>query len=184
MTEPILIVVLTAELAGLMTVVVLWLRMRERDAVRKHERERQRDSQSLEHIETWAGRVVDWRLTSGCVPRQGKHLPLTHLDRTLDLFLNIQEYGGSASKMAQTVQHGLPECIQNLTDDIAAFANCLNERKLQIAEKLSGAPPVATGFDKDFPINEVILDALDAKMTLSAGKVLEKVADIKARGTD
>ncbi len=174
MTEPILTAILTAEIGGLLTIVWLWLRMRESSAVRK----RERDSQALEHIKTWAGRVVDWRLKKRYASWQSKRL-LTHIEETLDLFLNIHGFGEPVMKVSRTLKHGLPEYVQQLTADIDAFVNCLNQWKAHVAEGLSGAPPVATGFDKGFPVDEVMLDVLDTKMVSSAEKLLERVADIK-----
>jgi len=141
----------------------------------------------LNEITEWAIKVVSWRSDNRVIlkematveegeVRQSLRLMHAHLAEIQAFFTAMTGLNTYISKLSLEFQQGLPEAIQKLISDLEASTDFLDAwRGRLFADLYSGK------VDIDIIKETAEADKLAGQFEKSAGAVLEKVADIKAK---
>ena len=178
---------LEAGLTLFAVVVALFLGVRSIRETRNIQR-REFRHRLLTEITEWAIKVASWRSENRTVLREMAHVKegdvrvglrlfFAHLAEVQDFFAAITGLNTYIYKTSLKFQQGLPEDIQKLINDLKFFTDFLEAWKIRLfTDMTSGKADIDI---KQDDVNKT--DELAKQCTKSAGVVLDKVADIKAK---
>lgn len=148
---------------------------------------RERKHRLLNEITEWAIKAVSWRSENRAVlkematieegeVRQSLRLMHAHIAEVRDFFAAITGLNTYISKLSLKFQQGLPEVIQKLISDLEASTDFLEAWRGRLFADICSRK-----VDIDTSKDAAEADKLAEQFEKSAGAVLEKVADIKAK---
>ena len=141
----------------------------------------------LNEITEWAIKVVSWRSENRAVlkematieegeARQSLRLMHAHIAEVQSFFTAITGLNTYISKLSLKFQQGLPEVIQKLISDLKASTDFLEAWLGRLSADIDSRK-----VDIDTSKDAAEADKLTQQFEESAGAVLEKAADIKAK---
>ena len=146
---------------------------------------RERKHKLLNEIAEWATKVTSWRSENRAIltemasikeVRQSQRFTHAHILEVINFLATITGLNTYISKVSLTFQQGLPEVVQELIDDLKAFAYLLEAWQTRLFIDIAGGK-----VDIDIMEDARKVDEFSQKLEKSAGAVLEKVADIKTK---
>ena len=148
---------------------------------------RERKRRLLNEIAEWAIKVVSWRSENRAVlkemasikegeVRQSLRLMHAHIAEIQVFFTAITGLNAYISKLSLKFQQGLPEVIQKLISDLKASTDFLGAWQGRLFADIERGR-----VDVDMSEDSAKADKLAQQFEKSAGAVLEKAADIKAK---
>ena len=148
---------------------------------------REQKRRLLNEITEWAIKAVSWRSENRALlkemltteegeARQSLRLMHAHIAEVRDFFAAITGLNTYISKLSLKFQQGLPEVIQKLISDLEASTDFLEAWRGRLFADICSRK-----VDIDTSKDAAEADKLAEQFEKSAGAVLEKAADIKAK---